>query len=198
MAQTSNPVARVAPLATPWSDEDAAGIGRWGHPDRTYEPLLLVRCLQRHPKLANRLRALGEALYTETKLPARVRTIAILRICALVGCRYEWGGQAAFWGPIAGVSDDECDALVIENDPGWTAAERVLIASVDELERTGSWSAKTWAALGRDLDDEQSMELLIAVGWYRTVCTLCNGLDLPVEGWMRPWPTAIGVAQDAV
>jgi hypothetical protein len=31
-------------------------------------------------------------------------------------------------------------------------------------------------------------ELLIAVGWYRTVCTLCNGLDLPVEGWMRPWP----------
>jgi alkylhydroperoxidase family enzyme len=189
MAQTSNPVARVAPLATPWSDEDAAGIGRWGHPDRTYEPLLLVRCLQRHPKLANRLRALGEALYTETKLPARVRTIAVLRICALVGCRYEWGGQAAFWGPIAGVSDDECDALVTESDPGWNAAERVLIAAVDEVERTGSWSTKTWAALGRDLDDEQRMELLIAVGWYRTVCTLCNGLDLPVEEWMRRWPT---------
>ena len=39
-----------------------------------------------------------------------------------------------------------------------------------------------------DLDDEQRMELLIAVGWYRTICTLCNGLDLPVEGWMRRWP----------
>ncbi len=103
---------RVAPLAPPWSDQDAADINSWGHPDRTYEPLLLVRCLQRHPALAARLRKLGEALYTEARLPARVRTIAILRICALVRCEYEWGGQAAFWGPIAGVSDEECDALV--------------------------------------------------------------------------------------
>ena len=71
-----------------------------------------MRCLQRHPALAAKLRKLGEALYVDTRLPPRVRTIAILRICALVGCGYEWGGQAAFWGPIAGVRDDECDALV--------------------------------------------------------------------------------------
>ena len=31
---------------------------------------------------------------------------------------------------------------------------------------------------------------LIAVGWYRTICTLCNGLALPVEGWMRRWPAS--------
>ena len=105
-------VIRVAPLAPPWSEADAASINSWGHPDRSYEPLLLVRCLQRHPALAGRLRKLGESLYTSALLPPRSRTIAILRICALVGCEYEWGGQAAFWGPIAGVSDDECDALV--------------------------------------------------------------------------------------
>src|SRR5208337_5235041 len=68
-----------------------------GHPDRTYEPLLLVRCLQRHPALATRLRKLGESLYVSALLPPRSRTIAILRICALVGCEYEWGGQEAFW-----------------------------------------------------------------------------------------------------
>lgn len=179
---------RVAPLAPPWSEEDAAGIQSWGHPDRTYEPLLLVRCLQRHPKLAAKLRKLGEALYVDTLLPPRVRTIAILRICARLGCAYEWGGQAAFWGPIAGVSDAECDALVTGAVAGWSASERVLIDAVDELERTGSWSTATWDALGDNLDEEQRMELLIAVGWYRTICTLCNGLDLPVEGWMRPWP----------
>ncbi|HEY9264623.1 MAG TPA: carboxymuconolactone decarboxylase family protein [Mycobacterium sp.] len=183
---------RVAPLAPPYSDEDATGIHSWGHPDRTYEPLLLVRCLQRHPALAAKLRKLGEALYVDATLPPRVRTIAILRTCALVGCAYEWGGQAAFWGPIAGVGDDECDALVTDADPGWTDAERVLIGAVDELERTGSWTADTWNALGRSLDDAQRMELLIAVGWYRTVCTLCNGLDLPVEGWMRRWPVSAG------
>ena len=122
----------------------------------------------------------------------RTRTIAILRICALLRCEYEWGGQAAFWGPIAGVSDDECDALVTGGpaDPRWSPAERTLIEAVDELERTGSWSEATWTALGRDLNDEQRIELLTAVGWYRTICTLCNALALPVEGWMRRWPSA--------
>ncbi len=178
------------PLAPPWSDEDAASIGSWGHPDRTYEPLLLVRCLQRHPVMAGRLRTMGEALYVEARLSPRTRTIAILRICALLHCAYEWGGQAAFWGPIAGVSNDECDALVTGVHTGWSDDEHTLIDAVDELERSGTWSDHTWNALGRSLDDEQRMELLIALGWYRTICTLCNGLALPVEGWMRPWPTA--------
>jgi len=150
---------RVALLAPPWSRADAAEINSWGHPDRTYEPLLLVRCVQRHPVLAARLRKLGEALYTEARLPARVRTIAILRICA----------------------------LVTGADADWSSAERVLIDAVDELECTGSWAEATWRALGGTLDDEQRMELLIAVGWYRTICTLCNGLALPDEGWIRRW-----------
>jgi alkylhydroperoxidase family enzyme len=187
---TRDTAPRVAPLEPPWSADDAASIGSWGHPDRTYEPLLLVRCLQRHPALAAKLRKLGEALYVDTRLPPRVRTIAILRMCALVGCAYEWGGQAAFWGPIAGVSDAECDALVTGAASDWSDSERTLIAAVDEVERTGTWSATTWSALGLEFDDEQRMELLIAIGWYRTICTLCNGLALPVEGWMRPWPLA--------
>ncbi|WP_231986739.1 hypothetical protein [Mycobacterium sp. 852002-40037_SCH5390672] len=60
-------------------------------------------------------------------------------------------GQAAFWSPIAGVSDDECDALVTggPDDPRWSPAEPTLIEAVDELERTGSWSEATWSALGR-------------------------------------------------
>lgn len=185
-------MSRVAPLAPPWSEEDAAGINAWGHPDRTYEPLMLVRCLQRHPNLAARLRKMGESLYVDAKLPARLRTIAILRICALLRCEYEWGGQAAFWGPIAGVSERECDALVLDDDPGFGDFERVLIASVDEIERTGTWSDRTWNALGNKLDDEQRMELLVAVGWYRTICTLCNGMALPVAGWMRRWPRSDG------
>lgn len=183
---------RVAPLAPPWSEQDAAGIGAWGHPDRTYEPLMLVRCLQRHPNLAARLRKMGESLYVDAKLPLRLRTIAILRICALLRCEYEWGGQAAFWGPIAGVGESECDALVLDDDAGFSDFERVVIAAVDEVESTGTWSDRTWNALGERLDDEQRMELLVAVGWYRTICTLCNGMALPVEGWMRRWPRSAG------
>ncbi len=183
---------RVEPLAEPWSDEDAQGIRAWGHPNATYDPLLLTRCLQRHPKLAARTRGLGEGLYVDGRLPARDRTLAILRMCARVDCAYEWGGQAAFWGPIAGVSGEEADALVTAaaDDERWTPAERVLLAAVDEIEDTGSWSDDAWTALGDSYDDEQRMELLIVVGWYRMICTLCNGLALPVEDWMPPWPAA--------
>jgi alkylhydroperoxidase family enzyme len=182
--------ARVAPLPEPWSPEDADGIHSWGHPEATYDPLLLTRCLQRHPRLAARTRTLGEGLYVDGRLSARARTLAILRACALIGCAYEWGGQAAFWGPIAGVSEEECDALVTggPNDARWNEGERALLAAVDELERTGTWSDATWAALGEELDDEQRMELLIVIGWYRMIATLCNGMALPVEGWMRRWP----------
>ena len=183
---------RVAPLPEPWSEADAAGIGRWGHPSATYDPLLLTRILQRHPRLADRTRAMGESLYVDGRLPARDRTLAILRICARLGCAYEWGGQAAFWGPIAEVGEDDSDALVTAaaDDARWTGPEQVLLAAVDEIEDSGSWSDATWEALGSAYDDEQRMELLIVVGWYRMICTLCNGMKLPVEAWMRAWPSA--------
>jgi alkylhydroperoxidase family enzyme len=183
-------MARVEPLAQPWSEADEEGISAWGHPEATYDPLLLVRCLQRHPRMAARTRRLGESIYVHGRLPGRDRTLVILRACAQVECAYEWGGQAAFWGPITGVSPAECDAVVTHaaDDPRWSPPEQVLLGAVDELEATGTWSESTWTALGESYDDEQRMELLIAVGWYRMICTLCNAMDLPVESWMRPWP----------
>ena len=183
-------MARVEPLPRPWSDADEESIKRWGHPAAEYDPLLLVRCLQRHPRMAARTRALGESIYMHGRLPGRDRTLAILRACARIGCAYEWGGQAAFWGPYTGVSGAEADAIVTEpaDDQRWSQAEQVLLGAVDELEASGTWSDETWAALGGSYDDEQRMELLIVVGWYRMISTLCNAMDLPVEEWMRPWP----------
>lgn len=189
---TAQATGRVAPLSEPWSLEDAAAIGRWGHPEATYDPLLLTRCLQRIPALADRTRALGESLYLHGRLTPRHRTIVILRTCAQVRCAYEWGGQAAFWGPVTGMSEAECDALVLTgaDDPRWSAEESALVVAVDELEATGSLTDATWATLGF-LSDEQRMELLVVGGWYRMICTLCNAMALPIEDWMRPWPQEV-------
>lgn len=181
---------RVAPLQQPWSDTDAAGIGRWGHPAATYPPLLLTRVLQRHPDLADRVRHLGEGLYVDGRLDGRTRTLAILRTCGRVGSAYEWGGQAAFWGPLTGISADEADALtrVDASGPSWSPLDRAVIDAVDELERDGTFGEQTWSELRNHLDDEQVLELLIVAGWYRMIATTCNALDLGVEDWMRPWP----------
>jgi alkylhydroperoxidase family enzyme len=184
---------RVAPLPEPWDPADAEHIGKWGHPAATYDPLLLVRILQRHPRLANRTRAMGESIYVDGRLPDRIRTIAILRTCGQVQCRYEWGGQAAFWGPITGLTGEECDALAVDTQAagtGWTDAERAVIRAIDALEASGTWDDDTWRVLGEHFDDEQRMELLIVAGWYRTICTLCNAMALPNEDWFRPWPSA--------
>ena len=125
------------------------------------------------------------------RLDPRTRTIAILRTCGRIGSAYEWGGQAAFWGPLTSVSPEEADPLTRDDadHPAWTALDRAVIEAVDELERDGTLSEPTWLALREDLDDEQVVELLVVHGWYRMIAATCNALDLGVEAWMRPWPT---------
>jgi len=183
---------RVSPLPRPWSEEDGTAIGRWGHPAATYPSLLLTRVLQRHPNLADRVRNLGEGIYVDGRLDPRLRTIAILRTCGDIGSAYEWGGQAAFWGPLTGITPEEADALTRDGAAGadWSAVEAAIIAAVDELEASGSLGDERWGQLRAQVDDEQILELIIVVGWYRMIATLCNALDLGVENWMRPWPSA--------
>ena len=179
---------RAAPLPQPWSPEDEAGIRRWMHPEGMHDPPVLFQVLQRHPVLAKRMQALGQELYVGGRLPARERQIAIMRACALVGCAYEWGGQATFWGPRVGVSEAECDALVTGRGAEWSARERTLLAAVDAVEDVGGLDDAGGDALRGHYDDEQIIELLAAVGWYRMICTFCNALDLRPEPWMRAWP----------
>jgi len=183
---------RIPPVPRPWSEEDAAGIGAWGHPAATYPPLLLTRVLQRHPTLAGKVRRLGEGIYLDGRLPARLRTVVILRTCARVGGAYEWGGQAAFWGPLCELTGDECDLLATggPDEPAWSAAERAVITAVDQLEDTGTIADEAWAALAEHLDPEQCIEVLVVSGWYRMIAVTCNALGLGIEDWMRPWPAA--------
>lgn len=188
---------RIPPVPRPWSEADAAGIGAWGHPAATYPPLLLTRVLQRHPALADRVRRLGEGLYVDGRLPARMRTVVILRTCARVGGAYEWGGQAAFWGPLCELTEDECDLLATSgpDESCWTPAERAAIVAVDELEASGTITDGSWAALAEHLGPEQCIEVLIVSGWYRMIAVTCNALDLGIEDWMRRWPADAAEAE---
>jgi alkylhydroperoxidase family enzyme len=112
-----------------------------------------------------------------------------------VGSAYEWGGQAAFWGPLTKVTPAEADALTRDDaggahGPTWSELDRAVIGAVDELEHAGTLGERRWAALrAAELDDEQIIELVIVHGWYRMIATMCNALDLGIEDWMRPWPS---------
>ena len=70
-------------------------------------------------------------------------------------------GQATFWGPRVGLSEADCDALVIGGGE-WSAQKQALIDAVDAVEDRGGLDGAGWAAL--QLDDEQVVEVLSAVG----------------------------------
>jgi len=186
-------MSRIQPLKPPYTPEDQAGISRWIHPDADFEPPTLFRILQRHPDLTRRVQAVGGRLHVGGLLAERDREVLVLRTCGRVSCAYEWGSHAAFHGPRAGVDNALAEALAIGPEPVLVLddRDRALVRAVDELEDRGGLSQGTWDLLGRFLDDQQRIEALVLVGWYRTMCLLCNALSLPQEPWMRPWPSEI-------
>lgn len=186
-------MSRIEPLEAPYTPEDEAGILRWIHPEADFEPPTLFRILQRHPDLTRRLQAVGGRLHVGGLLGDRDREILVLRACGRVSCAYEWGSHAAFHGPRAGIDLALAEALAIGREPALALEdrERSLVRVVDELEDSGVLSQATWDDVGRYLDAEQRIEALVLVGWYRTMCLLCNTLLLPPEPWMRPWPVEV-------
>jgi alkylhydroperoxidase family enzyme len=186
-------MSRIDPLEPPYEPEDEAGILRWIHPEADFEPPTLFRILQRHPDLTRRLQAVGGRLHVGGLLDDRDREVLVLRTCGRVSCAYEWGSHAAFHGPRAGIDHALAEALAIGREPALVLddRERSLVRFVDELEESGALSQATWDGVGRFLDAEQRIEALVLVGWYRTMCLLCNTLLLVPEPWMRPWPADV-------
>lgn len=182
---------RIEPVARPWSEDDAAGIARWMHPDAFFDPPELFQVLQRHPRLTACIQRVGGQLHARGLLAGRDREIVVLRVCGRARCPYEWGSHAAFHGPRAGVSDELAGSLAVGRAGALhdlSDRDHALVQAVDELEDSGSLTQATWNLLGRWLSDEQRIELVILVGWYRTMCTLANALAVEPEPWMRPWP----------
>src|SRR5260370_40999539 len=102
-------VARIAPLAPPYSDrvgEDFAALMPPGVP-----PIALFRTLAKNPRVLRRIRRGG--LLDPGSITVRQREIVILRTTARAGAEYEWGVHAAFFGSAAGLSDAELAATVI-------------------------------------------------------------------------------------
>ncbi|SDW48353.1 hypothetical protein SAMN05216215_1003254 [Saccharopolyspora shandongensis] len=70
----------------------------------------------------------------------------------------------------------------------WSEADLALLAAVDQLDATASLDDAMWARLRDRYSDPQLVELVVLIGWYRTIGYLCNALDLEPESWATPWP----------
>lgn len=181
---------RIAPLTHPYEPEIAEALKKWIPPTVAEEPPVLFRILYRHADLASRMRVVAAGLLAHGRLPAEDRELVITRICARCDCSYEWGMHAAFLAPMVGLNEEQVGATVDgdADSPVWTERQRALIRMVDELHDRASVTQPTWDALAEHYDEAQLLELLVVTGWYRTIATVANSLELDDEPWAQPFP----------
>jgi alkylhydroperoxidase family enzyme len=145
------------------------------------EPLVLFTTLARDERLFKRFFAGG--LLDRGNVTLRQREIVIDRTTALCRSEYEWGVHIAFFGPKAGLTDEQIRSLVHGGpaDECWNPSDSLLIRFCDELHETATVCDEVWAAMKSEHSDEAMLELLMLAGFYHTVSYLTNAVRLPLE-----------------
>jgi len=178
---------RIAPAEPPFEPSIAAELARIMPPG--VPPLVLFTTLARNPRIFARVFAGG--LLDPGALSLRQREIVIDRTTARLGCEYEWGVHVAFFAARAGLDARQVAATVGEPAAadGWTAAERALLATVDDIVDCRTIATATWKLLAQHFDEAQILEAIALVGYYHMISFFCRGLDLPPEGYAARFPT---------
>lgn len=154
------------------------------------EPLHLFRTLARDERLFSRFFA--GSLLDRGQLSLREREIVILRVCANNRSEYEWGVHATLFAERAGLSAEQVAATVTrdERSAGWSVRDQLLLRLCDELQAGTTVSDRLWDELSAQWSEEARLELLMLVGFYRTVSVLTNALQMPLEPYGARFPGA--------
>lgn len=185
------PTPRIAPVEPPFDADVAAELARWMPRQSPIEPLALFRTLTRHLPLAQAMLPLGKYLLGRTAtLAVREREIVIQRVCARLGCEYEWGVHATVFGATAGLDDATMNATVLgrPDDRVWQPRDALLVRLVDELHYGAVVSDALWTELGAHFSPEQLLEALVLAGWYHVIAFVANGAGVEREAWARRFP----------
>lgn len=122
--------------------------------------------------------ALGGALLSSLALDPKLRELVILQVATSTGSDYERIQHEAIAAGV-GVPSEQIGAVLAGklDDPALADAAAVLRV-VDELARSHTTSATGMDAVRRHLDDRQTVELLLVVGYYLGVALLAAAVDL--------------------
>lgn len=179
-------MSRIMPASAPYPARVAAQLE--AIMPRGIAPLWLFRVLARDERLFSRF--MGGGLLDRGHLSLREREIVILRVCARHRSEYEWGVHVALFATKAGLRPDEITAT-LDPEPAaacWSERERLLLGLCDELCDGAEVSAPLWSALAGEYSPEALLELLLLAGYYRTISTLTNTLQMPLEEFAARFP----------
>lgn len=179
---TSNPPieqARIQPEENP-DEEQSRILGKTLlTPDS--EPLNLFRVLVKYPEMMKRVNALGGMFMAHGSVSPREREIVILRVAWNSDCDYEFAQHAPI-GRRVGLSEEEIESLGQQDgDADWDGSDLAVIRFTDELMSGGEASEETWAALSKNHDENQLIELVLLVGYYQMLAGFLKTLRVPLE-----------------
>ncbi|WBQ04365.1 carboxymuconolactone decarboxylase family protein [Kribbella sp. CA-293567] len=176
------------PIEPPYEPRIADLLRKFMPADADIEPLALFRLFALHPDLADRIRPFASGLLNHGLLPARDREIVIARTTAVCGAEYEWGVHAVFFAGSSGLSRADYDLLAGDRTDGLAGPDRLLVTAVEELLDMATLSRPTRSKLVGRYSVAEVLELILLVGWYRSIATLVNATALPAEKWAAHFP----------
>jgi alkylhydroperoxidase family enzyme len=148
------------------------------------------RTLAHHPELAKHGFGLLRQLATRNKLPSRLRELMIMRIGWTTASEYEWFQHYRIATKENGISDAEIVALRDwRNSELFSAADRAVLAAVDDTRERGEISAAVWAQCEQLFREPAVLvEMIVMIGNWMLFSQLLNTLRIPIEDGGRPWP----------
>ena len=148
-----------------------------GRVSRTEPPKLFLTMGRQRGLFRGWLRFAGR-LMPGGKLPRRETELVILRVAHLRSCPYEFDHHVRL-GRRAGVSEADLERLLAgPHADGWSPRERAILAAVDGLQRDRTLDDETWTALREQLNERETVELLMLAGHYDMLATFINTLRI--------------------
>ncbi len=152
--------------------------------------LSVYRTLLRHPQLASAVNnLLTTLLFTGNKLDVRLRELLIMRIGWTTGAKYEWTQHWHFAERVGLPPEDVIAVRDWRSSTRLGAADRAVLAAVDDTLECGKISDSVWAECVRHVGSpEQLLEMVIAIGNWNMFSQLLRSVEIPLEDGVKDWP----------
>ena len=151
-------------------------------------PIYLHRALAHSPEGARAFGGIGTWIRYGAKIDPKLRELAILQVGWLAKSDYEWSHHVKI-GKDFGLDDSDIEAVKQES-AGKTSSlsplYRNALKGAREMANDGAMAAETYAAIAKDLDHEQMVELVMVIAFYCGVVRLLGSLGIDVEASYQP------------
>lgn len=132
-----------------------------------------------NPEVGGPLQALGAAIRYSTSLGDARREIAILTVAATLDSSFEWYSHEQL-GRAAGLSEATLATISAGREPvAWEAGDAVVYRCTRALVVNEDLDDEQFAELQAEIGTTGCVELVVLVGYYRTLALILRGFRVP-------------------